>query len=270
MEQHDWVFALKDRLKRHRRLATMAFYFTDFAYLRTAERRRFLRSFPPGARLLNCGAGFRLPPAGFLGVDRAPYGGADVRADLAALPFRDNSIDGILCESVLEHVEDAKGALREFERVLAVGGRLYLAVPFLWPYHAAPHDYWRWTRSGAERDFSAFETVKSGMTGGPTTTLCNVLHEWLAIVLSFNVEPLYRVLYLALIPVLFPLKLLDFLIGDFRHADKIGALIYFHGRKPPPAARMSKQPPCGADHDARHPALRPREADPQHAAGPGD
>ena len=228
----DWVFELKHSIKRNRRLATAVFYLTDLLYLNNRERRRFLEAFPPGARLLNLGAGFRLSPPGFRGVDREAYAGIDVLADLGALPFRDDTIDGILCEMVLEHVPDADGALREFRRVLKPGGRIYLAVPFLWPYHASPHDYRRWTVSGVEKDFAGFAAVASGLAGGPTTTLVNVLHEWLAIAFSFNLDALYRLLYLALIPLLYPFKILDFMLVHHRHAGKIGALYYFHGLKP--------------------------------------
>jgi SAM-dependent methyltransferase len=226
------VFALKDRVKRSRRLATLIFYLTDLLYLDLRERKRFIRSFDPGARLLNLGAGFRVSPPGFLGVDREGYLGIDLRADLCALPFPSDTVDGILCEMVLEHVPDALDAIAEFHRVLKPGGRLYIAVPFLWPYHASPHDYWRWTLSGVERAFRKFDRIEVGVTGGPTTTLVNVLHEWLAMVLSLGSDALYRALYLLLIPVLFPWKLLDVLVSRHQHAAKLGALFHFHGRKP--------------------------------------
>ncbi len=229
--ENDWVLDLKTRIKRNRRLATFIFYLTDLAYLNLRERARFLSASTSGMRL-NLGAGFRSSPPGFLGVDREAYPGIDTVADLTALPFRDDSVDAILCEMVLEHVPDSDAAIRECLRVLRPGGRVYLALPFLWPYHASPHDYKRWTVSGVAHDTAAFETVAAGLTGGPTTTLCNVLHEWLAIALSFNVDLLYRMLYLALIPILFPFKLLDHVLSHHRHAGKIGALYYFHGRKP--------------------------------------
>src|SRR5262245_5461901 len=207
------------------------FYLTDLLYLDLRERKRFLSSFVPGARRLNLGAGVRVSPAGFVGVDRTAYPGIQVAAELSALPFPDASIDGVLCEMVLEHVGEATRAVAEVRRVLKPGGRIYFAVPFLWPYHASPHDYWRWTVSGVAREFEGFETVAIGLSGGPTTTLVNVLHEWLSIVLSFNLEPLYRALYLLLMPLLFPFKLLDLLFSHYRHAGKIGALYYYHGRK---------------------------------------
>lgn len=229
--QNDWILSLKDRLKRNRRLATVLFYLTDLLYLNLAERRRFVGSFPAGARLLNVGAGFRASPRGFVAVDVEPYAGVGVVASAEALPFPDGTVDGVLSEMVLEHLPDARAAAAEMVRVLRPDGRAFVMVPFLWPYHAAPHDYSRWTQPGLARELAGLEPVSAGLAGGPTTTLCNVLHEWLAIVLSFNIEPLYRALYLLLMPLLFPFKLLDKLLSHYRHAEKIGALYYFHGRK---------------------------------------
>jgi SAM-dependent methyltransferase len=238
MSEADWVFDLKQRLKRNRRLATVLFYLTDLLYLDRAEQKRFLQGLPAGGRLINLGAGFRASPPGFIAVDRESFPDIAVVADVAALPFRDGCLDAILCEVVLEHVPDSAAAIRELERVLKPGGSVYLSLPFLWPYHASPHDYRRWTVSGIRRELRAFEPVAIGLEGGPTTALINVLHEWLAIALSFNLDGLYRLFYLALIPLLFPLKLLDVLFSRYRNASKIGALYFFHGRKPrrPPEA----------------------------------
>jgi SAM-dependent methyltransferase len=253
LDQRDWVFDLKNRVKRNRRLATAIFYLTDLAYLNLRERGAFLGSFADGAMLLNLGSGFRASPRGFLAIDREAYPGIAVRADLASLPLRDGTVDGILCEMVLEHVPDAEAALGEFRRILKPGGRIYLAVPFLWPYHASPHDYRRWTMSGLERDLAGFETLSAGLSGGPTTTLVNVLHEWLAMAFSFNVDALYRLLYLALMPLLFPLKILDVVLSRYRHAPKIGSLLYVHGRKAADG-RSAAAPP---DAPSGKPDLRP-------------
>lgn len=231
MAQSDWVFALKSRIKRNRRLASALFYLTDHAYLRSGPRRRFVSSFPARARLLNLGAGFRPAPPGFRAMDREALAGIDVVGDMEALPLRNGSLDGVLCETVLEHVPDGRAAFAELLRVLKPGGRVFLTLPFLWPYHASPHDYRRWTSSGVARDLAGFEILQLGLSGGPTTTLVNVLHEWLAITLSLGIAALYRVLYLALMPFLFPFKWLDYVVGRLPNAEKIGALFYVEARR---------------------------------------
>jgi SAM-dependent methyltransferase len=54
---------------------------------------------------------------------------ADVKADLRALPFEDNTYDLVLCNHVLEHVPNDKKAMGEIHRVLKLGGTAILQVP---------------------------------------------------------------------------------------------------------------------------------------------
>ncbi|MEP6598403.1 MAG: class I SAM-dependent methyltransferase [Actinomycetota bacterium] len=81
-------------------------------------------------------------------VDVAPAAGLDVLTLAAPLPFRDAVFDTILCTSVLEHVDNPECAVDEMSRVLRPGGRLLITVPFLYPTHEAPYDYWRTTHHG--------------------------------------------------------------------------------------------------------------------------
>jgi SAM-dependent methyltransferase len=71
---------------------------------------------------------------------------ADVIGDIHALPLEDESVDGIICSSVLEHVANPLLAMEELRRILRPGGKLFLYVPSIYPYHAhRGHypDYWR-------------------------------------------------------------------------------------------------------------------------------
>lgn len=54
---------------------------------------------------------------------------ADVKADICALPFEDDSYDLILCNHVLEHIPDDTKAMTELYRVLKKGGSLIAQVP---------------------------------------------------------------------------------------------------------------------------------------------
>jgi 2-polyprenyl-6-hydroxyphenyl methylase/3-demethylubiquinone-9 3-methyltransferase len=49
-------------------------------------------------------------------------------ATIAHLPVADQSLDGIICSSVLEYVSDPPASLAEFARVLRPGGRLLVSV----------------------------------------------------------------------------------------------------------------------------------------------
>ena len=54
---------------------------------------------------------------------------ADVKADICNLPFEKESFDLILCNHVLEHIENDIQAMTEIYRVLKYGGRAILQVP---------------------------------------------------------------------------------------------------------------------------------------------
>ena len=54
---------------------------------------------------------------------------ADVKADICALPFEDNTYDFILCNHVLEHIQNDLKAMEELYRVLKPGGTAILQVP---------------------------------------------------------------------------------------------------------------------------------------------
>lgn len=54
---------------------------------------------------------------------------ADVKLDIQDIPFEDNTFDIVICNHVLEHVDDDIKAMKEFYRILKKGGRAFLHVP---------------------------------------------------------------------------------------------------------------------------------------------
>jgi SAM-dependent methyltransferase len=80
-----------------------------------------------GARV--CSIDASVEAAG-IAADRG--GDAVVCAEAERLPVASASTDIVYCFSTLEHVADARAALREMVRVLAPGGLLYLHTPHRW------------------------------------------------------------------------------------------------------------------------------------------
>ncbi|MFA6900011.1 MAG: class I SAM-dependent methyltransferase [Desulfurivibrionaceae bacterium] len=94
------------------------------------------------------------------------------------LPVAPVTFDMVLSVNTLEHIYDLEGTLRELIRVLKPGGRIVLAVPFLFRMHGCPDDYNRptasWWREALPRfgvqDLSITPLVWDVMTTGLSVT----------------------------------------------------------------------------------------------------
>jgi ubiquinone/menaquinone biosynthesis C-methylase UbiE len=63
------------------------------------------------------------------------------------IPCDSGSFDTVISMNTLEHIFDAQFVLNELFRVLKPGGELLLSVPFLFPVHGHPDDFFRPTSS---------------------------------------------------------------------------------------------------------------------------
>ncbi len=73
---------------------------------------------------------------------------ADVYYNGERFPFEDGSFDSSMINQVFEHVFNPMEFLREVNRILKIGGRLLLTVPFVWDEHEQPQDYARYSSFG--------------------------------------------------------------------------------------------------------------------------
>jgi SAM-dependent methyltransferase len=79
--------------------------------------------------------------------------------DVTGMDF-DQEFDAIICSNVLEHVYDGANAVERLRRALKPGGQLFVSVPFMFPLHDEPHDYWRYTEHALRRLLGGFSEVR--------------------------------------------------------------------------------------------------------------
>jgi len=209
----DWLNLQKDKIKRlapwlYPRLITLLGpVYSPFS------SKKFVKSLKGNGIVVNLGSGTTIVDNNVINVDCVSYQSVDVVGDLAALPFRDRTLDGIVNISVLEHVPNPGAIVKEFHRTLRPGAKIACFVPFIQGFHASPNDFHRYTCNGLKMLFSDF-VIERLIPAGPTSGMLWVLQEWLSMVFSFGNLKIYRFL-LPIFWLLSPLKYLDKLL--WRH-----------------------------------------------------
>ena len=111
-------------------------------------------------------------------IDVLHYRSVDVVSSYPRLPFKDNSFDHIVSESVFEHLSDPFYTADELWRVLKPGGWILIDTAFLQPFHGDPNHYFNMTTSGVRKVFQRFEEVEVGVGTHQTPAMTlNVLTQ---------------------------------------------------------------------------------------------
>ncbi len=103
-----------------------------------------------------------------LGLERSSSKGLDAVSDICNLPFKDSSIDNIICIEVIEHTFEPEKMLKELNRTLKKGGKLLLTSPLCWAEHMQPYDFYRYTRFSLSKmlEKSGFKIKEISPRGG--------------------------------------------------------------------------------------------------------
>lgn len=104
----------------------------------------------------------------------------DIRWNGEHIPLENDSIDSAMATEVLEHCPNPVQVLREVKRVLRPGGVFFFTVPFLWPVHDAPYDYYRYTSFSLRRSFeeAGFAELNIQAMGGWCASLAQMIGLW--------------------------------------------------------------------------------------------
>jgi SAM-dependent methyltransferase len=140
------------------------------------EKHRALLPDDPTVLIIGCGMGAdqyrKLFPTGqIFPTDVTFQGDAVVACDGACLPFRDQTLDCVVVDQVIEHALNPAAIVSEIHRCLKVGGIVYSGVPFHTPVHGFPFDFQRYTPLGHRMLFGRFQGLEVCITQGPVSAL---------------------------------------------------------------------------------------------------
>jgi SAM-dependent methyltransferase len=180
---------------------------------------------------INLGSGNIKISEDVINLDIFPYSNVDIVCDIEKLPLRNETVGVVFNIAVLEHVKNPEAVVREIHRVLSPGGIVVSFVPFIQAFHASPYDYSRRTYEGMKVLYKDFDIIELKAAGGPTSGFLWIFQEWVSIILSFGIKPVYYLLNLLLMLITFPIKFLDFLLIHHPMAKSISSGFLFIGRK---------------------------------------
>ena len=110
-------------------------------------------------------------------IDIDAEGKPNILADVNNLPFKNNSISNFGCFNVLELLQFPKVAIEEIYRVLNKSGYLVGYVPFLYPIHNHPVDYWRFSNKSLHQILNdgGFDNIIIEPLGGRFIVLYDII-----------------------------------------------------------------------------------------------
>ena len=120
--------------------------------------------------------------------------------------------ENIIIFNVLEHVFDVDNAFSELYKLLKPNGKLFISTPFLYRYHKAPKDYYRFTSDFYEKitKKKKFKIIyKKSLSTGPFFCSYSIIHNILSFLFPINI--LYAIIMILIDKVLsfFSKKLVD-------------------------------------------------------------
>jgi len=137
------------------------------------------------------------------------------------IPKPDNCYDLIICNEVLEHINEPLSALNEFNRILRPGGQLIITAPQCHGLHQEPHNYFNYLSYGLEYLLkkSKFSEITITPLGGSYHLLGKILSNCINIffvgsnkffeVLFYPVEVLVKIIFYPIFVLLFYLDYFD-------------------------------------------------------------
>ena len=168
---------------------------------------------------------YRDPEVELIAFDVFPSRWTQFVADAHAIPLRDETVDAVVIQAVLEHVLEPHRVVAEIYRVLRPSGLVYADTPFLQHVHEGPFDFTRFTESGHRWLFRRFALIESGFVAGIGTEL-----SWSVAQAIRSLLPVRGVSRLARVAMT-PLAIVLDRVAKPAHSIDGASSVYFYGRK---------------------------------------
>lgn len=159
----------------------------------------------------------------YLCLDLKKTANTSILADAHDIPFKNESFNCVICNAVLEHVEQPSKVLAEIYRVLKFDGLLWVSVPFLQHIHADPYDFRRFTNNGLKYEVESvgFKVIEIYGSYGIIDTIEYLLFS--GIVWKFKDKVFNNILssvYLIALSLLFIfIKILGIIFSSIQYKD---------------------------------------------------
>lgn len=182
---------------------------------------------------LNLGSGGTRLHSQLINLDITEGPNTDVVVVDSILPFRDDSLDVVISQEVLEHIPDFQETINEVVRVLKPGGVFYCQVPFQIGFHPGPVDCWRFSVQGLRHLFTNenWEVKDLQIAVGHGTGFYRIAVEFFAVTASIVSDKLYIPVKGFMALLLYPVKFFDILTKYSSQKDRIPGGYYCIARK---------------------------------------
>jgi len=106
-----------------------------------------------------------------ISTDIYPSNNIQFISDCHNIPLKNESVDGVIIQAVLEHVLKPEQVINEVYRVLKKKGIVFAETPFMQHSHEEPYDFNRFTELGHRWLFKSFKSLYRKTNGGPSVSL---------------------------------------------------------------------------------------------------
>lgn len=103
----------------------------------------------------------------------------DFVLDSHQIPFCDESFDLVIAGQVLEHTFQPWVVANEIQRVAKTNGNILIEVPFNFPYHSPPYDFFRFTFTGLRSLFKECGVSSFEVPEGNASTIASFNSQFL-------------------------------------------------------------------------------------------